>query len=280
MKIQSISIMVPPSFCVNHCKFCVSRMRDEFYPSRISTFHPEYAQAVPEYLKRLEFASRCNTAIITGTCEPLQNKEFLAQFALFHNLVGNPFKNIEIQTAGSFLEKNNILFLRDRVGVTTVSLSLASLNQDENTDIVGNFIDFEKVCAEVREAGLTLRLSLNMTSRFDAWGPENLFQRCSSLGANQVTLRVLYAKGDSPESRWVAANSCQDVSRFDSYIQKEGRFLEILEYGAARYSLQGLSVVLDRDCMSSQGKDVLKYLVLRPNCRLYSKWDDPASLIF
>ena len=27
-------------------------------------------------------------------------------------------------------------------------------------------------------------------------------------------------------------------------------------------------------------KDAVKYLILRPNCKLYSKWDDKGSLIF
>ena len=41
-----------------------------------------------------------------------------------------------------------------------------------------------------------------------------------------------------------------------------------------------MSTVIDDDCMSQVPKDEYKYLILRPNCKLYSRWDDPASLIF
>ena len=32
--------------------------------------------------------------------------------------------------------------------------------------------------------------------------------------------------------------------------------------------------------MAKTPKREYKYLILRPNCKLYSQWDDPASLIF
>jgi hypothetical protein len=48
-----------------------------------------------------------------------------------------------------------------------------------------------------------------------------------------------------------------------------------------KYSMDNMSIVVDFDCMNKKGdKKDLKYLILRRNCRLYSEWDDPASLIF
>jgi hypothetical protein len=41
-----------------------------------------------------------------------------------------------------------------------------------------------------------------------------------------------------------------------------------------------MSVVLDNDCMAKGSNDDFKYLIIRPNGKLYSSWDDPASLIF
>lgn len=32
--------------------------------------------------------------------------------------------------------------------------------------------------------------------------------------------------------------------------------------------------------MSTIPKEELKYVILRPDCKLYSKWDDKGSLIF
>ena len=56
-----------------------------------------------------------------------------------------------------------------------------------------------------------------------------------------------------------------------------------LPYGATKYSLNGLSVVIDDDCMGKNNhnqENNYKYLILHPDCKLYSSWDDPASLIF
>ena len=36
-----------------------------------------------------------------------------------------------------------------------------------------------------------------------------------------------------------------------------------------------------RDCTAEENtEENYKYLILRPDCKLYSAWDDPASLIF
>lgn len=40
-------------------------------------------------------------------------------------------------------------------------------------------------------------------------------------------------------------------------------------------------MVIDEDCMAQEeNKNAVKYLILRPNGHLYSKWDSKASLIF
>ena len=62
---------------------------------------------------------------------------------------------------------------------------------------------------------------------------------------------------------------------------KNGRYLDTLEYGSARYDYHDFSVVIDEDSMSQdENKTAVKYLILRPNGHLYSKWDNKASLIF
>ena len=52
-----------------------------------------------------------------------------------------------------------------------------------------------------------------------------------------------------------------------------GKPLGRLPYGATKYSLNGLSVVIDDDCMAKKkdvtadGGDTVKYLILQPDCR-------------
>lgn len=55
-----------------------------------------------------------------------------------------------------------------------------------------------------------------------------------------------------------------------------------IPHGAIKYSVDGMCIVIDVDCMDKAEKteEDYKYLILRPNCKLYSQWDDPSSLIF
>ena len=77
-----------------------------------------------------------------------------------------------------------------------------------------------------------------------------------------------------------------EVERKWYILDAAGKPLGRLPYGATKYSLMGLSVVIDDDCMAKKkdvtvdGGDAVKYLILQPDCKLYSQWDDPASLIF
>ena len=63
-------------------------------------------------------------------------------------------------------------------------------------------------------------------------------------------------------------------------VKDYGTPLELLPLGARKYSYMGISTVLDDDCMSKEENQVIRYLILRENCKLYTKWDDKASLLF
>lgn len=71
------------------------------------------------------------------------------------------------------------------------------------------------------------------------------------------------------------------IEEINSFIKTYGTVLGKLPYGATKYSYNDMSIVLDDDCMGKRNdNDAYKYLILRPNCKLYSSWDDKASLIF
>ena len=293
MNIQSLSIVVPTHGCMNQCKFCVSRMHKEEYPNLISTndyFHRE------SYKNRMAFArdNGCNTVMLTGQGEPQQNMEFIADFAKMNSELTMPFRNIEIQTTGAKIDKYTLGCLRNN-GITTISLSVSCLNNDEvNSDIINGErtpINLRKLCAEIKEFGFNLRLSLNVTKWIYLYeepsgGFEDIFKYCSEeLKADQVTFRKMYTDGkDTPQAKWISENNVNVVPYFkglNEYILKNGRYLETLEYGSRRYSVMGMSTVVDEDCMAkSEEKKTLKYLILRPNCKLYTQWDDKGSLLF
>ena len=113
-------------------------------------------------------------------------------------------------------------------------------------------------------------------------------------GADQVTLRILYSEGETEQAKWVKENAATEksVAVLSDYVRKCGTKIGILPYGAVKYSVNGLCVVIDDDCMAKNGErrvfgeppmsrdESYKYLILRPDCKLYSQWDDKASLIF
>ena len=293
MKIQSLSIVVPNKGCINNCKFCVSRMHCDTYKNHLDDNLPLFDLYLNDYIKRLEFArdNGCNTVMLTGTSEPQQNRKFLTYFGMMMHRMQRPFRWIEMQTTGVMLNENYLRFLRNHVGVSTISLSLSSLDYAQNAKIIDcpfNSIPvIGSLCEKIKKYDFTLRLSLNMTSEFDGFmhDPWNLFNTCKAYGADQVTIRMLYSSGtDTEQDEWIRKNGADPatIESLTNYVEKHGKVLGVLPHGAVKYSIDGLCVVIDRDCMDKAEKDDenYKYLILQPDCKLYSQWDDPASLIF
>lgn len=297
MQIQSLSVVVPNKRCVNNCPFCVSRMLNNSneYPNLMDINHPRYDINVREYLKRLRFVADngCQTLILTGTSEPQQNKQFLATFALLHQQIGSPFTNIEMQTTGMGLHNNRdyIRFLRNFVGVNTVALSINSMGDKQNLELLGHTenslkpsLVIAELCALLKEYDFNIRCCINLT---DAFNNETLSSICKwaveVAQANQITFRWLYASDeDTPQSKWIKEHKAS-LAFFQAMeqINYHGYPISKTEYGAKCHDIMGASVVFDGDCMGKNPKsDVKKFLILRPNCKLYSQWDSTASLVF
>lgn len=298
MQLQSLSVVVPNSKCMNKCKFCCSRMHCNNYKNQMNDNLPFFDLYLRQYIERLEFARHngCNTVMLTGNSEPQQNRKFLTYFGMFRMIMQDPFQWVEMQTTGAGLDRPYLRFLRNHVGVSTISLSISALEDDINRDIIdfpkGMAPNLKQLTADIKEYDFCLRLSLNLNAWFDAYkdNPGALFKLCKEVyHADQVTLRVLYTSGNgTKEDAWIAANRADDatVQALQEYVLQHGKLLSTLPYGAHKYSVDGMSVVVDADCM---GKDEdkreepgenYKYLILQPDCRLYSQWDDSASLIF
>lgn len=301
MNIQSLSICVPGKTCINSCKYCCSRMRryecicnprEEIYPE--VDFSSKVV--INEYTKRMEFArdNGCNTVILTGEIEPQQNMSFLYKFKEMNESLKSPFKKIEIQTSGAFIDEVKLSQFR-KIGINTIALSVACIGSDKaNREIIGmrdkNF-NLSKLCKKIKDYGFNLRLCLNITRYIDyglglGSGFDDIITRCKDLGADQVTFRKMYTFGESMEALWTKENTkgmyvSELLKDSIKIVKKEGTYLDTLEYGADRYSYRGISFVIDDDCMSKkENKVAVKYLILRPNGKLYSKWDTKASLVF
>lgn len=292
MNIQSLSVVVPGR-CVNACKFCVSKLHKEEYVDQIDRnlrFRDLYER---DYMERLQFArdNGCNTLILTGDGEPVVNKDFLNDFASWNVQIANPFRWIEVQTSGVTLDDEKLRWLRNKVRISTISLSLSDVfdnqrNQDYNGTPEKIKIDIDWLCKEIKRYDFNLRLSLNMTDAYNQRSPQEIFDRCAALGADQITFRVLYdvESAVSPEiHQWIKDHraAAAVIEGINTHIRGHGRKLERLPFGALRYAVQGMSCVLDDDCMSTaEDVEAIRYLILRPNCKLYTKWDDKGSVLF
>lgn len=308
MNIQTISIVVPTKGCVNQCPFCVSRMHENNYENSFDEF---------QMTKRIKWAvmNGVNTCIFTGTGEALQNYHFLGRVADIFRKMDHPFPNVEFQTTGVMLMdydeniagkdgkilKNYYNFaIFKELGVNTISLSVSDIFDDsKNLDLIGvpkklEFYNTELI-PFLKERGFNVRLSLNMLKKYDTYTPEEIIGRAKFMGADQITFRKMYSDDDnSKQSKWVEANKCSDKKLEDikTYIQGKvfereggripgfGIFLYKLPFGASVYSIDGMSTVIDDDCMSKENNESLKYCILRENGKLYAQWDNEGSLIF
>lgn len=297
MEVQSLSVCVPAG-CPNKCKFCCAHMHRDKYKNSIEQnkrFRDLYKR---DYKSRLMFArdNGCNTLIFTGDGEPLFNRKFMEDVLEWNSTIPSPFRWIEVQTSGVTMDDEALRWLRN-AGVTNISLSLSDMfNDDRNYEFNGtneklripNFI--EHICSEIKKYDFVLRLSLNMTHVYNEVVPEHIFNRLSQLGADQVTFRVLYTSGlGTEEDHWIETHKAADqtLDEINRYIKSNGHELEVLPFGAIRYAVspridpdKSISTVIDDDCMSTDIKKTIRYMILRPDCKIYTKWNIPGSIIF
>lgn len=293
---QSLSICVPGKKCVNRCAFCVSCMHTDTYRNQMNENLPFYDLYFEDYVKRMIFAKEndANIMMITGDIEPLQNRNFLQTLSIINKYVlpqkgCSGFNWIEIQTSAVGFDRPYARFLRNTVGVSVFSFSLSSFDDDKNAEIVGmpaNMkVNIADVCSAVKEYDFTLRLSLNinnaMLDSVDGFTYseeiESIFDKAAKLGADQLTFRKLYTTGENEQSKWIEQNRVDDsfFETLKNFVITHGKFIGKLPYGYSQYSINGISVVVDEDCMNEEkvNKDVSKYFVLRPDCKLYDGWN-------
>lgn len=304
MKIQSISIDVPINGkCLNKCKFCVSRMHDSPYQNRICQSSlmddDENIDYKVDYKKRLHWAKEngINTVILTGTAEPIQNKVFLQWFSDINKEF--KFDWIELQTSGNLLLNKdtsgnyyNLNFLK-MIGVSTISLSISDLfNSKNNGDIIDMPIKHRffigELCKVIKDNNFNLRLSLNMSDVYNKFTFNDIFTKAKELNADQITFRKLFSNenGTTPQDIWINEHqySNNKFNLLTEYIKSNGVLLGILPFGAKKYSVEDISIVIDDNCLDDVNQraelDTYKYIILRPNCKLYTSWVYKSSLVF
>ena len=100
--------------------------------------------------------------------------------------------------------------------------------------------------------------------------------------ADQLTFRKLYSSDHcTSQGKWIDDHyfSISAAHALKVALEKFDIIGKTM-YGANIRDCNGMSTIYDDDCMGKNPTtDVMKYLILRPNCKLYSSWDTPASLV-
>lgn len=304
MNIQSLSICVPAQKCINDCEFCCSKMHGGEYEDRFTPIATTMSY-IEDMKKRLQYArdNGCNTLMLTGNNEPQQNKNFLRVLGIVNKSLKDPFLNIEMQTSGAFIDDEMLDFLKE-VGVTTMAISVACLDNNLiNQKIIktpDSKLNIDELCRKIKKRNMNLRICLNMNDNmlFSLTDDKctravriknallDVIDICKGLKADQITCRALWTSDDgTSQANWIKENvttlSYDFIKHFKDEIKARGKYLDTLEYGANRYDFEGFSVVVDEDSMAQEkNKTGVKYLILRPDGHLYSKWESKASRVF
>ncbi len=188
-----------------------------------------------------------------------------------------------MQTTGAGISAETLARLFD-AGVTMFSLSVSSFDENRNAAIIHAPvpIPLRALTKDIKDRGINLRLSLNLCDGFADVLPQDFFAKASALGADQVTFRELYSSGgDTEKDRWIRTHKLEGMAQeIAAYVKRYGAPLELLPFGFQKYDVGGLGTVVDTDCMAKTVTADYKYLILREDCKLYSRWDTKASLIF
>jgi hypothetical protein len=184
-------------------------------------------------------------------------------------------------------------WLREDIRVKTISLSVSDLFDNENNlNTIGVAkklrFDLKEISKKIKSYGFNLRISLNVLNNIKGYDYKTIFDRLTELEADQVTFRKMWKSNDgSKEDLWIEKNNISEsfFSELNQYVKKNGRFLSKLSFGASQFEVggeTGISAVIDDDCMSDKNadKEEIKYLILRENAKLYTKWNSLASLVF
>lgn len=289
---QSLSICVPASGrCINNCKTCCSQMHPSKYDNMYHGTFMEYARYITDLKERMEYSREkgCDVCMLTGSTEPQQDIQFLRDFWLINESLSRPYRDIEIQTTGAFMNGDMIEFLSKVIGVKTLCISTFNIfDEDRNREITqtkDNSLEIRNLCRIAKYYGINIRLCLNITDEYTEDDVQKIFDRCTFLNVDQITIRKMWAPDNTSEQgKWIeehCKHSDEIIAALEDEIITNGAYLNTLEYGARRYAYKGFSTVIDRDSMAQdKNNQAIKYYVIRQNGKLYSNWDSPASLIF
>lgn len=221
--------------CNLNCKYCVSKMN----PTRNDFKDCNWAATC--LINDLQTARQsCDTMVLTGTGEPLLNKNYL-EHVLYINKQHRIFEKVELQTNGLLLSFDMLKRLKD-LGVTLVAVSTPSLDPKIQEEYTGSRSSVAALIDMINYVGLTSRITYILTDAVNRYSEAtDVIYDCLNTGAEQITLKRMWRDGNSSVSDWIANH---DISE-DSLIR-------------LRRFIYSSNIRLDEHCMDKE------WLILRP----------------
>jgi len=275
-KISSLQISVPLKGCINNCKSCIARISGDPGLYKDMSKNIDFDQKYLNKLKEVKEQGCKNIVITSDKGEPMQNKLFMEKIGNFNKKLNNWF-DIEIQTTGVLLNDMNLSFLKEVVGVKTISVSVFDIFDNlNNLDIITvkekMSFNLEQVCKNIKSYGFILRLSINLVNVYDKHSIKELFDRIDEINPNQVTIKNLWhTDEDNAINKWIKVNKASSniIEKISNYIEDNGGD----KISQNKYQFNGRSIWTVDNCMLGN------YLILRPDAGLYRTWSDTSPII-
>ncbi len=231
-----------------------------------------------------------DTVLITGSGEPTLHRRLVLRIAREARELGIPA--VELQTNGALLA-GDPAYLGELSGhgVTTIALSVASVNPVRSADLMEIDLDYLALAERLDSLGFLCRISLNLTRQDGDRLPGYLGDYADLLvsrGVRQLTLRTLGVPDrpeDTPEAderiQWVKDHGMpeEDVDTLRCHVVEDGAPLRQLSYGARVYDYHGLSVVVTTCMSDTEEVEEIRSFILQPDGHIYHSWNYRGSVL-
>jgi pyruvate-formate lyase-activating enzyme len=271
--------------CDARCPFCIASTT---WKTGIKN-NRRLEMALPKALDYARYHG-VDTVLVTGSGEPTLHRDLVLRVARKARELGIPA--VELQTNGATLATSPS-FVGELFGhgVTTIALSVASVDPSTSAATMGIEHDYLELAAELDRLGFLCRISLNLVKDDRQALLERLPDYARTLtrhGVRQLTLRQLGVP-DRPESSpealekiaWVGANALgpDDVATVEREVTTHGQRLRSLSYGADVYDYHELSVVVTTCASDRTAEDEIRSFILQPDGHVYHSWNYRGSVL-
>lgn len=282
MKATSMSINLAGG-CTARCPFCIAKMTYQT---------PDNNGSLMASLPRAwRYAERngIDTVMITGRGEPTISPSFSA---VVNQAWDHGIPVIEVQTNGWWVgePRGNAWKNLTMPALSTVAISLASIDPIKSASIMGLFVDLYKLPEDVKtlqtQHRKMVRLCLNLT-KFD--DPDDILAWCkewADRGINQITLHELSVPDNAlnadTNGKWISNNRMPEYRResLARRVRELGTPMRSLGYGTTVYDLFGASVIVNECATDDPGLAEPRSVILQSDGHMYHSWNHTGSIIW